>query len=332
MQNAPSGIGSVRRVRRAGGGLALLSPDRIVLLDMARRGGQRECALPESLAADGAELVDFAFDAQVPQLLYAATSTGLTIVFNTKLRRQVAKEAAAAPPEGGGVGHARRGAASPPECRWLDTVGAARPATHARAPGCAGTLGSLRGYVLALGGADGSLRLDALNVSSLYYSREAPSPAETVHSEVVDAAGFGAPKNVAAAECWLSAAGAAVWVGAPAGTLHLYSSSLPYEPPSADIWPRVGLALGAIALTVGWQLWRKSKPKKGGRNGRGRFGRAGGDDDDDDDDRASLPDRYRRGGRPPGNGRPQPRGMGGPQHGAHAAMYGRALSDDIDSD
>ena len=109
---------------------------------------------------------------------------------------------------------------------------------------------------------------------------------------------------------------------------------MPYEPPSADIWPRVGLALGAIALTVGWQLWRKSKPKKGGRNGRGRFGRGGGDDDDDDDDRASLPDRYRRGGygRSQGNGRPQPRGMQGPQHGAHAAMYGRALSGDIDSD
>ena len=62
------------------------------------------------------------------------------------------------------------------------------------------------------------------------------------------------------------------------------------------------------------------------------YGDAGGDDDDDDDDRASLPDRYRRGGRPPGNGRPQPRGMQGPQHSAHAAMYGRALSDDIDSD
>ena len=146
VQNAPSGIGSVRRVRRAGGGLALLSPDRIVLLDMARRGGQRECALPESLAADGAELVDFAFDAQVPQLLYAATSTGLTIVFNTKLRRQVAKEAAAAPPEGGGVGHARRGAASPPECRGSTPSAPrgprptrARPAARARSAPSAAT-------------------------------------------------------------------------------------------------------------------------------------------------------------------------------------------------
>ena len=56
-------------MRRIGSSLALLSSERLALVDLTRRLPARECAVPESVLASGSLLTDAVFDAHLSQAL-----------------------------------------------------------------------------------------------------------------------------------------------------------------------------------------------------------------------------------------------------------------------
>lgn len=185
MATSPISSEPARQVR-SGATLGLLSDERIVLIELARRAPPRDCVLPESTFAAGGRLVSLAFDQvsavsaghllviwwlcrgraggrllallralltrrppsgplaslqHVPQLLYASTSDGAVMVFNSRSRAPPPE------PEAEAAGGSGRKAAPTVECRWLDTL-AAQPG---RADEPAVGLGAVRGYLFAVG-------------------------------------------------------------------------------------------------------------------------------------------------------------------------------------
>lgn len=283
-----SGVGGVLDAQRAGSVLALLSYDRLVIIELSKRAPPRMCAVPESVIASGGGLSSVAFDEHVPQLIYAATSLGDTLIFNGRAR---APPPADAPPE-------EKKSAPTLECRWLDSIahepGAVVEPAHA--------LATVKGYLFALD----AQQLTARNVSTLYHTSE-PQPAALVHAEPVPppsappplpsdqmiatgtgtgtgAAGGGAGAGGRPPRVLLSAGGALLVEGGPAdgaaggGQLRVYATSLPYDPPQPPTWPTYVMGAAVIGITAVWQLYKRrgKGDKDGGRGSRGGRGGRGG--------------------------------------------------------
>lgn len=320
LNGVSTGVTGLRRAVRSAstGTIALLSPQRLVLIELTRRAPPRECALPETTLSSGGRLTGLAFDQHVNQLLYASTSDGATMVFNSRAR--------AAPPLPEDTGGARGGI----ECRWLETL----VAPPGRSDEVATSLAAVRGYLFSVG----TSSLQARNVSTIYHTAEPetlphvylerlPPPPPFAYSCTYDAAfdGEGGGGGVVGKDaslvptpCTLGAAssgrllmasgssvlveGGADETGAASGggigshVLRFYQSSLPYEPPGAPLWPKILMGGVAVAITAFWQLYRRSRDNKkkgktdddsrfagrfGGRGGRtgGRPGHSNFDDD-----------------------------------------------------
>ena len=301
-----SGVSGVLAVRRSANVLALLSADRLVLIELARRAAPRECPVPESVIAAGGELTSVAFDAHVTQLMYVGTSTGETLIFNGRARpSRVASDETGAPAATAGV----------TECRWLDSVaveaGVESEPAHA--------LGTVRGYLIAVG----ERELSARNMSTMYHASD-PQPTALVHAEPLPppertSGALRAPFDAAAPRRRvLLTSGNALLVesgGVPAGSsLRLYACHLPYEPPVPPSWPAYVMGAAVIGITACWQLYKrrgkgdKDKERDNIRGGRGSRG-ASARFDAYDEDR-------------PGGARGGTRGGAGAHYAAHMRSYG----------
>jgi hypothetical protein len=303
-----SGVDGIIMARRSGHTMALLTRDRLVLVELARRAPPRECPIPESLLASGGRLLSVAFDAQVSQLVYVSSSSGGTLVFNSRARAQPlpADESSPAPPP--------RSTAGTYECRWLDTL-AVEPGSGDEAPAL--SLSAVRGYLFALSESG----LSARNVSTIYHTAN-PAPAVIVHSEPLvlqqspsgcststqrgkrRRSGRAATRDACASgdgkvQQFLLSSGSLLLVeGTSPGTagagLRVYASTLPYTPRQPSTWPAYAMGAAVIGVTIVWQLYkRKSKSgeeddkrdkvgrgdKRGGRGGQQwKSGRSGDED------------------------------------------------------
>ena len=294
-----SKISGVHTARKSGTTLALLSDERVMLVELTKRAPPRDCAVPEALAAAGGRLTSITFDAHVSQLLYVSTSLGSVLVFNSRAR-PVQK-----PDEN--VQASKGAAPQSLECRWLDNL-AVEPGSE-QEPSQA--LSSVKGYLLALG----EESLSARNVSTIYHTSD-PQPAALVHFEPLDAV-----EVEDGLQPFMLGSGSMLVVQGGedgSGSLRIYSSSLPYDPPAPPTWPKYVMGILAVGITGIYQLYkRKSKATKdaskddarndryGGRGGRGFGGRGGLGSGGGDDD--PFTSRY-SGGRPGQGGRSQ---MGG---------------------
>jgi hypothetical protein len=299
-----SGIGGVHMSRRSGTTLALLSHERLVLLELARRAPPRDCPIPESLLSSGIRLTSVAFDEHIPQLLYVSTSSGSTLLYNSRSR------AAPAPPGAAAEAGDSKAVRPSVECRWLDTLavepGAETEASHA--------LSALKGYLIAVG----AQALSARNISSIYHSAlDNPHPTSLVHFEVIGR-GDVDPLDAGALPRLMLGSGNTFLVEGgeldlaqdieSGASLRIYSSALPYEPPVPPSWPKYVMGIAVVGITGIYQLYKRrgsssSNKGKGGDGGRGRpggnFGRRGGGIDDDDDPFSA---RYAGGRGRPGQG------------------------------
>ena len=296
-----TGISGVRMIRRSGTALALLSHERLVLLELARRAPPRDCAIPESLIASGGRLTSVAFDAHVPQLVYAATSSGSTLIFNSRAR-------APPPPttlEGdAGVSEQKKSAASTIECRWLDDL-AFEPGFESEA---SDALSTVKGYLVAVG----EQTLSARNVSTLYHASAEPSAAALVHFEPVSRSEYveqdERPPRV------LLGSGSVLVVESDdlseedgsgqqrMSRLRIYSSTLPYEPPVPPTWPKYVMGIAVVGITGIYQLYKRRGKGKNDDNRADRYG-PGGDRYGPGGDRGKREDPFAaryggRGGRP----------------------------------
>ncbi len=311
-------VDGVILARRQGGTLALVASQRLVLIELFGRagfgrGGLRECPVPESLVGGDHTLSSVAFDAKVPQVIYAAASDGSTLVYNIRARPGA--------DEAGDQSSQRKPSIV---CQWLDTLSAEAGSSEtgsSEAPSI-DSIATTLGYILR--SSDSTLSVH--NVTSLYRA-VAPQPAALVHSELLPAqpqAGGGKLGKVLAGRgkaakqrsstrrpraLVLSGGTGDVTVGVECEggrTLRLYVSSLPYDAPTVPLWPKIMMAVSVIVTTLIWQLCcrKKAKPADGdgrrgrydgrydGRGGKGRPGRARPDqrnlinpfDDDDADD------------------------------------------------
>jgi hypothetical protein len=277
LNGVSTGVTGLRRAVRSASTIALLTPERLVLIELTRRAPPRECALPEATLSSGGRLTGLAFDQHVNQLLYASTSDGATMVFNRRAR--------AAPPPPEDTGGARGGI----ECRWLDTL----VAPPGRSDEAATSLAAVRGYLFSVG----TSSLQARNVSTIYHTAEPetlshvylerlPPPPPFAYSCTYDTAfdGEGTDASLVPTPCTLGAAssgrllmasgssvlveGGADETGAASGggigshVLRFYQSSLPYEPPAAPLWPKILMGGVAVAITAFWQLYRRSRDNK----------------------------------------------------------------------
>lgn len=239
---------------------------------------------------------------------------GETLIFNGRARAPPPPvEEGAPPPPTSVFGRGRGGSRAAPtlECRWLDSV-----ATEPGAPAApAQSLATVRGYLLGVS----LTELTARNVSTLYHTAD-PQPAVVVHSEPITP-----PGAVASGAVGLVVAGGSPPVARPrvmlasgnvllvesggegGGTsLRLYSSQLPYDPPTPPTWPTYLMGAAVIGITACWQLYKRrgksdrADRRGSGRNGRGRSGLGngrggngngrgmGGYDDDDFGDRSRM--------------------------------------------
>ena len=271
-----TGVDGVQSVRRSGSTMALLTRERLLVVELLRREPPRECTIPESLAAAGGYLTSVAFDVQIPQLLYAASSLGTTLIFNSRARaKRPATEDDGAQ---SATGEGQRAPGATFECRWLDDL-TVEPGTESAE---AQMLTAFRGYLVML--SDAALR--ARNVSSIYASGE-PLPAALVHSEPLGItqpkrrarhAPPPAPRTVLAVGSLLLVESAREEGGQ--SVVKLYASTLPYEPATPPTWPQYVMAAAVLGITAIYQLYKRRGSSKEeedrGASGRGGRGNRGG--------------------------------------------------------
>ncbi|KAL1526120.1 hypothetical protein AB1Y20_014849 [Prymnesium parvum] len=246
---AQTGVNAVRVLRRSGTTICLLSPERLVLVDLSGRLPARECSVPESVLADDGALTDAVFDGHLSQLLYVSTTAGDTLIFNTRAR---------AVDEGEGA------KARMVECRWLDSLVTDGPFSDEPLL----SLATTRGYLFSAGVGHFTVR----NVSTIYYQTEAP-PAPLVFADQlphkVDAGGSLPHPN----EVHIRVeAGTVLLASAAAGSITLYTTTLIFEPPPVSMWPRIVMGVAAIGITVVWQLYRHKKRSAAEESGRASRG------------------------------------------------------------
>ncbi|KAJ1621029.1 hypothetical protein T492DRAFT_1073675 [Pavlovales sp. CCMP2436] len=295
--------GAVLALRRSGSLLAYASETEVGLLDLQRNAGARLCsfstqALPSSSVGNSeakraqrqAEartrtFADIAFDAQLPQLLFASTQDGNVHVFNTRARRrEAAVPGGKEPPSlvckhvgSFRTGHAHLAAPNSGRGFWGQ-------ASEAQPLPAGAKLGVTRGFVLAASPAllsahnVSELYLPALGVARLFAAFGAAetkqggalAPRDGSGAGVAEAGGVpGCGLGATAAQAVHLAAGirvlALAGVGGCGSELRWLDVRLVHLEAQHPNSFRVPLLVACLLATVGYQLYKSRSAKKGER-------------------------------------------------------------------
>jgi hypothetical protein len=283
----------VHASRRGAAGVALLSPTRLTVVELKTRGPPRDCALPASLTAAGGRLTGVAFDVQLPQLLYATTSLGETLLYNSRAR------APPPPPLADG-----RVPAPPAECHWLDTLVTEPDAGDAEP---IESVAAVRGFLLHAGAASFGATLAPLVHAEPLPAwgggggggvfggrRRGGGDGSDVRPLVV--AGNTVRERESAGESTLSSAARptppparphtrlprapssirqVILGGEGRRSLLVYTAALTYEPLTRPKWPQYVMAISVLVITAFWQMYKKSQRGKEEANAAAQPGRGG---------------------------------------------------------
>ena len=211
--------------------------DGVAIIDLAKRSVTTRCVAPAGAGA----VVRVAWDAQLPQLLYAGTASGRLLVYNSRARTKVDA------PKDDNTPTSRGSAKTVQTCKLVHSIEG-----HAALPL---SLAVVKGYVLS---ATAEL-LAAHNVSGLY-GRQKGDPNAVYGLSLADGSAL------------LAGTGAGHVALATGAEVTLFESKLVYSTGDGGDggfgggsgFMRNPLFLGVILVTVGWQVSKFMGNKRGG--------------------------------------------------------------------